>query len=214
MSSTALKTVPLPTLYNHYQATRKGLRNVVIHSDRYIPATSPADLYQASHNGFTASPLKGERIRTVELARMRKASSARVPHRTEFGFYMSGRSAPLLRRGEVTSEELQQLQHSFQQNSLAPNSALYYGRGVRSSRPHSKAVQDFERKIKAMTGDEGTGGEEKAEDLKVGGSSVSDGNTDIVRDSRPLTPTPSPAPPTDTRSADAVFITEPQSQQN
>ena len=50
---------------------------------------------------------------------------------------------------------------------------------------------------------------------KVGGSGDSDhGNTDIVRDSRPLTPTPSPAPPTDTRSADAVFITEPQNQQN
>ena len=215
MSSTALKTVPLPTLYNLYQATRKGLRNVVIHSDRYIPATSPADLYQASHNGFTASPLKGERIRTVELAKMRKASSAHVPHRTEFGFYMSGRSAPLLRRGEVTSEELQQLQHSFQQNSLAPNSALYYGRGVRSSRPHSKAVQDFERKIKAMTGDEDTGGEEKKDEDKVPGvSGDGDGSTDIVRDSRPLTPTPSPAPPTDTRSADAVFITEPQNHQN
>ena len=211
MSSTALKTIPLPTLYNHYQATRKGLRNVVIHSDRYIPATSPADLYQASHNDFTASPLKGERIQTIELARMRKASSAHVPHRTEFGFYMSGRSAPLLRRGEVTSEELQQLQHSFQQNSLAPNSALYYGRGVRSSRPHSKAVQDFERKIKAMTGDEGTGGEGKKDEDKVEGSADSDhGNTDIVKDSRPLTPTPSPAPPTDTRLADTVFITEPQ----
>ena len=90
---------------------------------------------------------------------------------------------------------------------------------MRSSRPHSKAVQDLERKIKAMTGDEGTGGEEKGEEKdedKVGGSIDSDhGNTDIVRDSRPLTPTPSPAPPTNTRSADdAVFITEPQNHQN
>ena len=114
----------------------------------------------------------------------------------------------------VRSEELQQLQHSFQQNSLAPNSVLYYGRGVRSSRPHSKAVQDFEKKIKAMTGDEDTGGEEKKDEDKVCGSGDGDGSTDIVRDSRPLTPTPSPALPTDTRSADAVFITEPQNHQN
>ena len=79
---------------------------------------------------------------------------------------------------------------------------------MRSSRPHSKAVQDFERKIKAMTCDEGTKGEKNEE--KLGGSGDSDGNTDIVRDSRPLTPTPSPALPTDTRSAD---ITEPQNHQ-
>ena len=65
-----------------------------------------------------------------------------------------------------------------------------------------------------MTGDEDTGGEEKKDEGKVGGSGDGDGNADIVRDSRPLTPTPSPAPPTDTRSVDAVFITEPQNNQN
>lgn len=110
----------------------------------------------------------------MEIARMRKAASAHVPHRTDFSFYMSGRSAQLFRKGELSREEVEQLK----QSSLSPNSALYYGHGVRSSRPHSKAVQDFEKKLQAMTDSEAEGG----------GDGVMD---DEMKQSQPVTPTPS-----------------------
>ena len=185
MCATTVKSVPLPTLYNHHQATRKGIRNIRIHSDRYLPASAPNFHPPLRDTSLHDIAVRAER--NLEMAKTRKASSAHVPHRTEFGFYMSGNSASLYRKGELSREEIQRLQ----QSSLAPNSALYYGRGVRSSRPQSKAVQDFERKVKAMA----EGSEEVCEE----------GDKNIVRESRPITPAPTPAPPT---AEDSTFITE------
>ena len=186
MSATMVKSVPLPTLYNHHQATRKGIRNIRIHSDRYLPASAPT--FHPPMRDTSQHDIAARAERNLEIAKYRKSSSAHVPHRTEFGFYMSGNSASLYRKGELSREEIQRLQ----QSSLAPNSALYYGRGVRGSRPQSKAVQDFERKVQEIT----KGSEEIFEE----------GDKNIVRESRPITPTPTPAPPT--APEDSTFITE------
>lgn len=201
-------SIHLPTLYNHHQVTQKGIRNVRIHSDRYSPATVARDPFAdaGEPRDRPQQQLRGERV--VEVARMRKAASAHVPHRAEFGFYMSGRSAQLFRKGELSAEELQQLKLS----SLSPNSALYYGKGVKSGRPHSKAVQEFEKKLQLTS--ESSGGE--MEGRHEGGVMEQDAHTG-ERDARQETPPPSPVPlsPTLSGAADtptnSVFITESKS---
>lgn len=151
-SATMVTSIAHPTLHNKFQVTQNGVRKVRVHSDRYTPVTGSELLYnwRRPSESNEIQQLRGER--ELEIVRARRTSTAHVGHRMDFNFYMSGHSAPLARKGELSPEDRQRLL----QNSLSQNQALYYGRGVgnTTTRPASRAVRQFQKKLQLVEDEE------------------------------------------------------------
>ncbi len=69
-----------------------------------------------------------------------------VPHRVEKAFYMSGHTAQVFDKHEISPEEL----HELQSLTLSQNPELFYGRGIRSRGGgiRSTAVERFEWRLR------------------------------------------------------------------
>lgn len=151
-ATTRVKCVPLPAIYNNLQASRRGVRNVSLHMKRYLPITGRP---RTCSNSLLALPRAEHRLkehlleRDTELRKSRslKRASEVIPHRIERAFYMSGHSAQLFDKQNVPPEELQ----AMQEEPLAENTELFYGKGFTSSRGvRSRLVQKYEAKLKEL----------------------------------------------------------------
>lgn len=151
-STSRIKRVPLPTLYNQYQATRSGVRNVSLHSHRYTPSTRHTrtvsdSLLVLPHLVSRQKGHLAEHRKSLQRTQSLKTESQVVPHRVEKAFYMSGHMAHLFDREEIPQEEVRTLETV----TLSQNPSLYYGKGIKSCRIQSKTVQRFENKLKEVS---------------------------------------------------------------
>lgn len=151
-STSRIKRVPLPTLYNQHQATRRGVRNVSLHSHRYTPSSRHTRTVSDSLLVLPqlVSRQKGhlvEHRKDLQRTQSLKTESKVVPHRVEKAFYMTGHTAQLFDREEIPQEEVRTLETV----TLSQNPSLYYGKGIKSCRIQSKAVQRFENKLKEVS---------------------------------------------------------------
>ena len=134
LSTTRVKSVPLPVIYVKQHCTlNKGIKNVPLHSDRFIPvpkrtrlrSDSLLNLHQKKTNKHHEHMIAGEH--NLEQSRLLKLQSEMIPHRLNHGYYMSGKEMTLKDRYAVPEEELLRLKKL----SLTANAALYYGKGMR-----------------------------------------------------------------------------------
>ena len=88
-----------------------------------------------------------EHRKDLQRTQSLKTESKVVPHRVEKAFYMSGHMAQLFDREEIPQEEVRTLETV----TLSQNPSLYYGKGIKSCRIQSKAVQRFESKLKEVS---------------------------------------------------------------
>ena len=136
LSTTRVKSVPLPVIYIKHQHTpvNKGIRNVSLHSDRFIPlpkrtrirSDSLLNLHQKNKPNKLHEHLIA-REHSLERSRLLKLQSEIIPHRVNPGYYMSGKKMTLKDRYAVPEEELLRLKKL----NLSANAELYYGKGVR-----------------------------------------------------------------------------------
>ena len=151
-STTKVKCVPLPTIYNKNQQTLRGVRNIRLLSDRYLPnrrnrTVSDSLLHLPKIHKRQQDHLL-ERESGLKRSKSLKKFGEIIPHRVEGSFYMSGHGAQMFDRQDFTAEELKLLESM----SLAQNSDLYYGKGLGGGRKlASSAVKQFEVKIKKAT---------------------------------------------------------------
>lgn len=150
-STTKIKMLPLPTIYDNRQVTQRGVRNVRLHSQRYTPSTGHS---QTVSDSLLNLPWLSTRQKEHLLSReadlvgsrsLQKASKV-VPHREEKAFYMSGHTAQVFDKHEISPEELRELQSL----SLSQNPQLFYGRGIRTrgGSVRSTAIDKFELKLR------------------------------------------------------------------
>lgn len=150
-----MKCVPLPSIYNHNQVTRRGIRNVTLHTDRYTPSLRPGNRTRTISDSLlhlSESRRQKDHLidREMNVHRSRSLKRARdvIPHRIDRAFYMNGHSAQVFNRQEFSPEELSMLQSA----SLSQNKDLYYGKGMRSTRKAGRAaslaVQRFESRLR------------------------------------------------------------------
>ena len=157
-STSKMKCVPLPSIYDHNQVTKRGIRNITLHTERYTPSfyagnrtrtISDSLLNLTDPRGRQKDHLM-DRETNVHRSRSLKKAREEIPHRLERAFYMNGHSAQFFNRQYLSPDELQALQAM----SLTQNKDLYYGRGMRSARllgrGPSKAVQKFESQLREV----------------------------------------------------------------
>ena len=138
--------------------TKRGIRNVTLHTERYTPSfhtgnrtrtTSDSLLNLTDPRGRQKDHLTDREMKVYRSRSLKKAREE-IPHRLERAFYMNGHSAQFFNRHDLSPDELQALQAM----SLTQNKELYYGRGMRSTRlPQlgrgvNKAVQRFESQLR------------------------------------------------------------------
>lgn len=136
LSTTKIKSVPLPVVYVKHQHTpmNKGIRNVSLHSDRFIPlpkrtrirSDSLLNLHQKKKKNILYEHLLA-REHCLEHSRLLKLQSEIFPHRINHSYYMSGKEMTLKDRYAVPEEELLRLKKL----NLSANAELYYGKGMR-----------------------------------------------------------------------------------
>ena len=153
-ATTRLKMVPLPAMHNPRVTSRKGLRNVCIHSERYNPTNSPEQTMKRLSDSLSDLKKLQNRQKThlaevmdkLKQARHRKVSNRVIPHRADCMFYMNGHSANINRRSMFSQDEM----HLLQLSSLSENIHLYYGKGVRipQRRPLTRTIAKFEEHLK------------------------------------------------------------------
>ena len=154
-STSKMKCVPLPSIYDHNQVTKRGIRNITLHSDRYTPSfrtgnrtrTVSDSLLNLSDPRDRQKNHLMDREMNVHRSRSLKKAREEIPHRLERAFYMNGHSAPFFNRQDFSPDELQTLEAL----SLTQNKDLYYGKGLRSAgrgRAPSKVVQRFESQLR------------------------------------------------------------------
>ena len=151
-----MKCIPLPSIYDHNQVTRRGIRNVTLHSQRYTPSLRSEERRRTISDSLLhlSEPRRQkehllDREMDVHRSRSLKQSREMIPHRLERAFYMNGHSAQFFNRQDLTPEELSALEAI----SLSQNRDLYYGKGMRSARRAQrggpiKAVQKFESQLR------------------------------------------------------------------
>jgi hypothetical protein len=156
-----MKCIPLPSIYDHNQVTKRGIRNVTVHTERYTPSFHAGDrtrtisdslLTLTNPRGRQKDHLIDREMNVYRSRSLKKARDQDIPHRLERAFYMNGHSAQFFNRQDLPPDELQALQAM----SLTQNKELYYGRGVRSTRQQqlqlgrapNKAVQRFESQLR------------------------------------------------------------------
>lgn len=109
------------------------MRNVPLHSDRFIPipkrtrlrSDSLVNLHQKKKNKLHEHLVTGEY--NLEYCRLLKLQSEVIPHRLNHGYYMSGKEMALRDRYAVPEDELLRLKKL----NLSANAELYYGKGMR-----------------------------------------------------------------------------------
>ena len=159
-STSKMKCIPLPSIYDHHQVTRRGIRNITLHSERYTPSFRSGGQSRTISDSLLhlAVPRRQkehllDREMDVQRSRSLKKSREEIPHRLERAFYMNGHSAQFFNRQDLTPEELSALQAI----SLSQNRELYYGRGMRSARRGQggpvKAVQRFQTQLREAVED-------------------------------------------------------------
>ena len=154
-STSKMKCIPLPSIYDHNQMTRRGVRNITLHSDRYTPSFRSGNQTRTTSDSLLHIPDPSrqkchlmDRELDVHRSRSLKKDSEVIPHRLERAFYMNGHSAQFFNRQDLTPEELSTLQAI----SLSQNKELFYGKGMRSARlgggrGRNRAVQRFESQL-------------------------------------------------------------------
>ena len=123
-STTRMKCIPLPPLYNQLQVTQRGVRSVSVHSDRYLP--SARHRRTASDSQLQLPSLENrQRVHLMQQetsfrrARQFKASNNRThPHRTDKPFYMSGNGVQIFQRSDPWQEQLEKMKDSAETPSL------------------------------------------------------------------------------------------------
>lgn len=171
-STSKVKCIPLPSIYDQNQVTRRGVRNVTLHSERYTPSfSSGCRTRTVSDSLLNLSELRRRQKdhlvdREMNIYRSRSLKKAReeIPHRLERAFYMNGHSAQFFNRQDLSPEEVSKLQAI----SLSQNKELYYGKGIRSvvrGRGPSRAVQRFERQLREATVEKRNGYEDYSVDV-------------------------------------------------
>ena len=157
-STSKMKCIPLPSIYDNNQVTKRGIRNVTLHTERYTPsfragnrtrAVSDSLLNLTDHPRGRQKDHLMDREMNVHRSRSLKKAREEIPHRLERAFYMNGHSAQFFNRQDLSEDELQTLQAL----SLTQNKELYYGRGMRATRlllerGPNKAVQRFESQLR------------------------------------------------------------------
>jgi hypothetical protein len=219
-----MKCIPLPSIYDHNQVTKRGIRNVTLHTERYTPSFHAGDKTRTISNSLlTLTNPRGRQKdhlidREMNIYRSRSLKKARedIPHRLERAFYMNGHSAQFFNRQYLPPDELQALQAM----SLTQNKELYYGRGVRSTRQQqlqlgrapNKAVQRFESQLREARREE----EERRREFED--SSIDSGTVAgrVHRVSAAITPA-SPIPEAEEveggerRKSNEIFVTQSES---
>lgn len=150
-STTKVKGIPLPQLFNRHLYTPHSVRRVSVHTDRYTPAptlalaamlppqpicrSTPRRNYQESENA-------------VKKCRYFKMARGDNPHRINQGFYMDSQRMLLYDRGTMSPSEVLALQST--NPSLSHKPSLFYGTGIRpeEGRTPRKAVQRFGERLK------------------------------------------------------------------
>lgn len=164
-STSKMKCIPLPSIYDHNQVTKRGIRNITLHTERYTPSFHAGNRTRTiSDSLLNLTDPRGrqkdhliDREMNVYRSRSLKRTREEIPHRLERAFYMNGHSAQFFNRQDLSPDELQVLQAM----SLTQDKELYYGRGMRSTRQlqlgrgPNKAVQRFESQLReARRGEE------------------------------------------------------------
>lgn len=160
-STSKMKCIPLPSIYDHNQVTKRGIRNITLHSERYTPSFRSGNRTRTISDSLLhlSEPTRQKNHlldRESDVHRSRSLKKARevIPHRLERAFYMNGHSAQFFNRQDLTAEELSTLQAI----SLSHNRDLFYGRGMRSSRMGNrgprKAVEKFQNQLREATEEE------------------------------------------------------------
>ena len=150
-STTKVKSLPLPTIYNRHQFSSRGIRNVGLHADRYLPVSTAKRRWTVSDSLLNLSRLHTRqkehllfRENGINHSRRLQRDRETIPHRIEQSYYMNGHSAQLFSREEIPQDELD----VFQKLALSQNKQLYYGKGIRSSGGKaSKTVKTFEHRL-------------------------------------------------------------------
>lgn len=160
-STTKVKCLPLPTVYNRHQFSSRGIRNVGLHSDRYLPISDQQRRRTVSDSLLNLSKLHTRQKEhlvhcetNVHESRTLQKQREVIPHRVEQAFYMSGLPAQLFNREDIPQSELEVLQKI----ALSQNTHLFYGRGIRScgGKP-SKTVQRYEKRLHDTVSAQNTG---------------------------------------------------------
>ena len=111
----------------------KGIKNVPLHTDRFIPvpkitrlrSDSLLNLHRKKANKLHEHFITGEH--SLENSRLLKLQSEIIPHRLDHGYYMSGKEMTLKNRYAIPEEELDKLKKL----NFSANTELYYGKGMR-----------------------------------------------------------------------------------
>ena len=212
-STSKMKCIPLPSIYDHNQVTKRGIRNITLHTERYTPSfhagtrtrtISDSLLNLTDPRGRQKDHLMDREL-NIHRSRSLKKAREEIPHRLERAFYMNGHSAQFFNRQDLSPDELQALQAM----SLTQNKDLYYGRGMRSARllgrGPNKAVQRFESQLRKVR-------EEKRREYE-------DFSTETVteRDHRvsgaitPASPIPEEEEGRERRKSKEIFVTQSES---
>lgn len=161
LSTTRVKSVPLPVMYIKQQhILNKGIKNVPLHSDRFIPVPKRSRLRSDSLLNLHQKKTKFNRLhehliageQNLEQSRHLKLQSEIIPHRLNHRYYMSGKEMTLKDRYAVPEEELLRLRNL----NLTANAALYYGKGMsqKKIKKGSKDKQLLEVKLDGREDDE------------------------------------------------------------
>ena len=118
-------------IYGRQQHTlNKGIKNASLDSYQLISVPrlrsgSPINPHRKKATKLHEHVIAGEH--NSGQSQLLKLQSEIIPHRFNHGYYMSGKAMTLKDRYAVPEKELQKLRKL----SLADNTALYYGKGMR-----------------------------------------------------------------------------------
>lgn len=153
-STTKVKCIPLPSLFNRHNLTPHTLKKVSMHVQRYTPAppsVPPVVSYSMLHIPKPGQELAKQKQhhmeREIAVKKSRSLQQARevIPHRLGWAFYMAGEPIQMFGKQDIAPDELQMLQ----QLTLSQNPALFYGSGIKSgSRQASRQVARFQRQLR------------------------------------------------------------------
>ncbi len=141
----------MPSIFNRHQLSSRGVRNVGLHTDRYLPTTRSKTRRTVSDSLVNFSRIgtkQSEHLIRCEtgimFSRKIQKDGEVTPHRVQQSYYMNGRTAQLFNREEIPQNELEVLQKM----ALSQNTRLYYGKGIQSFGGRtSKIVKQFEDRL-------------------------------------------------------------------
>ena len=151
-AGTVLRYIPLRALYNPSTANHRGTRKMIMYTKRYDPLSlnchiEPLEsLVDVRKHKLRQNYHFEMNSKDVVMSKQRMAFRHN-PHRTEYGFFMSGHSTSLHKREMLSRDNMERLMY---QSLPSENVGLYLGNisTLKNHKPNSRAYKRLKESVR------------------------------------------------------------------